>query len=106
MNMHALKTEPDAAVEAGYPTTDDVNGFRQEGFGRLDMTVHDGRRWSAADAYLRPAMSRPNLLVRIRASREQGRHDRSGARGVGTESRLRRCSGRSRPDGAHVRYDV
>jgi choline dehydrogenase len=56
-----------AAAAAGYPATDDINGYRQEGFGRLDMTVHDGRRWSAADAYLRPAMARPNLLVRIRS---------------------------------------
>jgi choline dehydrogenase len=53
----------EAAAEAGYPKTDDINGYRQEGFGRLDMTVHDGRRWSAADAYLKPAMKRSNLTV-------------------------------------------
>jgi len=53
----------EAAKQAGYPETADINGFRQEGFGRLDMTVHRGRRWSAADAYLRPAMKRPNLKV-------------------------------------------
>src|ERR1700682_1062550 len=52
-----------AAGEAGYPHTDDVNGFQQEGFGRMDMTVADGRRCSAANAYLRPAMRRPNLEV-------------------------------------------
>jgi choline dehydrogenase len=52
-----------AAAEAGYPRTDDVNGFQQEGFGRMDMTVGHGRRWSAANAYLRPAMRRPNLTV-------------------------------------------
>jgi choline dehydrogenase len=52
-----------AASEAGYPRTKDVNGFQQEGFGRMDMTVGEGRRWSAARAYLRPAMSRPNLKV-------------------------------------------
>jgi choline dehydrogenase len=57
----------DAAVEAGYPLTSDINGFQQEGFGRLDMTVHEGRRWSAADAYLKPAMERPNLSVRTRS---------------------------------------
>jgi choline dehydrogenase len=53
----------EAARQAGYPLTDDVNGFQQEGFGRMDMTVGDGRRQSAANAYLKPAMSRPNLEV-------------------------------------------
>ncbi len=53
----------DAAVEAGYPETGDVNGYQQEGFGRFDMTVHRGRRWSAASAYLRPAMRRSNLSL-------------------------------------------
>jgi len=52
-----------AAVQAGYPPTADVNGFQQEGFGRMDMTVDGGRRSSAANAYLRPAMARPNLRV-------------------------------------------
>ena len=52
-----------AAGEAGYPSTADVNGFQQEGFGRMDMTVADGRRCSASNAYLRPALRRPNLKV-------------------------------------------
>jgi choline dehydrogenase len=52
-----------AANQAGYPPTADVNGFQQEGFGRMDMTVDGGRRSSAANAYLRPAMARPNLRV-------------------------------------------
>jgi len=52
-----------AAAEAGYPKTLDVNGYQQEGFGRMDMTVARGRRWSAANAYLRPAMRRANLRV-------------------------------------------
>jgi choline dehydrogenase len=52
-----------AGREAGYPSTADVNGFQQEGFGRMDMTVGGGRRCSAANAYLRPAMRRPNLKV-------------------------------------------
>jgi choline dehydrogenase len=52
-----------AAREAGYPHTADVNGFQQEGFGRMDMTVAAGRRCSAANAYLRPAMRRGNLQV-------------------------------------------
>jgi choline dehydrogenase len=56
-----------AARQAGYPLTDDINGFQQEGFGRLDMTVGGGRRCSAANAYLRPAMRRSNLEVRTHA---------------------------------------
>jgi len=53
-----------AAGEAGYPLTGDINGYQQEGFGRMDMTVAGGVRASAANAYLRPAMRRPNLAVR------------------------------------------
>ncbi len=56
-----------AVQEAGYPLTDDVNGFRQEGFARFDRNISGGRRWSAARAYLHPAMKRPNLEVRTRA---------------------------------------
>src|SRR5262245_49543245 len=56
-----------AAREAGYPATADLNGYQQEGFGRLDMTVADGVRCSAAVAYLRPALSRANLAVRTAA---------------------------------------
>jgi choline dehydrogenase len=52
-----------AAGQAGYPRTEDVNGFQQEGFGRMDMTVGGGRRCSTANAYLKPAMRRPNLKV-------------------------------------------
>lgn len=52
-----------AAGQAGYPQSADINGFQQEGFGRMDMTVGKGRRCSAANAYLRPAMHRPNLKV-------------------------------------------
>jgi choline dehydrogenase len=52
-----------AGVQAGYPETDDFNGERFEGFGRYDLTIRDGRRWSAAEAYLRPVLRRPNLTV-------------------------------------------
>ena len=48
----------DAGVEAGYHKTNDVNGYRQEGFGPFDSQVHNGRRVSASRAYLRPAMKR------------------------------------------------
>ena len=56
-----------AAREAGYPLSSDLNGFQQEGFGRLDMTVGAGRRCSAANAYLRPALARTNLTVHTHA---------------------------------------
>ncbi len=55
-----------AGVEAGYGESSDLNGFRQEGFGAFDMTVHRGVRWSAANAYLRPALRRKNLRLRSR----------------------------------------
>ncbi len=57
----------DAGTEAGYIKTEDPNGYMQEGFGPMHMTVKDGVRWSAANAYLRPAMSRANLEVRTKA---------------------------------------
>lgn len=53
----------EAAQQAGYALTEDYNGFRQEGFGRMDMTVRDGTRCSAAKAYLYPARKRPNLHI-------------------------------------------
>ena len=56
-----------AGTEAGYPATDDYNGERQEGFGAMEMTVWRGRRWSAANAYLKPAIGRANLELRSRA---------------------------------------
>ena len=58
----------EAAVQAGYPLTDDVNGYRQEGFAPFDRNVRNGRRLSASRAYLRPAMSGQNLTVLTRAS--------------------------------------
>jgi len=51
----------DAGVQAGYPFTEDMNGYQQEGFGAMDMTTRKGRRWSTAQAYLKPALARPNL---------------------------------------------
>jgi choline dehydrogenase len=56
----AFKT---AGEQAGYGITEDYNGERQEGFGDMEMTVHRGRRWSAANAYLRPALKRGNLTL-------------------------------------------
>ncbi|XP_005600604.1 choline dehydrogenase, mitochondrial isoform X1 [Equus przewalskii] len=56
----------EAAQQAGYPLTEDMNGFQQEGFGWMDMTIHEGKRWSTACAYLHPVLSRPNLIAEAR----------------------------------------
>jgi choline dehydrogenase len=56
----------EAVQEAGYPLTDDVNGYKQEGFARFDRNLHRGRRMSAARAYLHPVKKRPNLTVNCR----------------------------------------
>jgi choline dehydrogenase len=53
----------DAGVEAGYPHTDDYNGYRGEGFGQMHMTVDGGVRASTSRAYLRPAQRRSNLTT-------------------------------------------
>jgi choline dehydrogenase len=53
----------EAAQQAGYPLTSDVNGYRQEGFARFDRNLHRGRRLSAARAYLHPVTDRTNLRV-------------------------------------------
>jgi choline dehydrogenase/4-pyridoxate dehydrogenase len=56
-----------AGTEAGFPSTEDYNGAQQEGFAVLQSTIRNGRRCSAAVAYLQPALPRPNLAVRVRA---------------------------------------
>jgi choline dehydrogenase len=67
----------EAGAQAGFPLTSDYNGEKQEGFGPMDQTVWQGRRWSAANAYLRPALKRDNAgLIRCYARRiviENGR---------------------------------
>lgn len=50
-----------AGQEAGFEVTEDYNGSKQEGFGPMEQTIHNGRRWSAANAYLRPALKRKNV---------------------------------------------
>ena len=57
----------EAVQQAGYSLTEDVNGYRQEGFAPFDRNVHRGRRLSASVAYLHPVMDRPNLHVECRA---------------------------------------
>jgi choline dehydrogenase len=56
-----------ATVQAGYDLTEDVNGYRQEGFGPFDRNIYRGHRLSAARAYLHPVLGRPNLELRTRA---------------------------------------
>jgi choline dehydrogenase len=66
----------EAVQQAGHPLTDDVNGYRQEGFARFDRNVHRGRRLSASRAYLHPVMGRDNLdvetLAHVTALRTRG----------------------------------
>jgi choline dehydrogenase len=57
----------EAAQQAGYPLTDDVNGYRQEGFARFDRNIYRGRRWSASRAYLDPVKARKNLTIETHA---------------------------------------
>ncbi|GAB3684801.1 choline dehydrogenase [Salinisphaera aquimarina] len=73
----------EAGMAAGYPYTDDMNGYQQEGVGPMFMTTKDGVRWSTANAYLRPAMKRDNLHVATRTLTRQIRFD--GKRAVGVE---------------------
>lgn len=72
----------EAAKQAGYPETADINGFQQEGFGRMDMTTWRGRRWSAADAYLKPALRRPNVTLRQHALASRIRFEGRRATGI------------------------
>jgi choline dehydrogenase len=88
-----------AAQEAGYPLTDDVNGFRQEGFAKFDRNIRRGRRLSAAGAYLHPVMARENLHVRTRVLTTKVLFD--GTRAVGVEVQSRR-HGRERILGGEV----
>ncbi len=73
----------ESAQQAGYPLTDDVNGYRQEGFGRFDRNIVGGVRMSAARAYLRPVMGRKNLTVETFAHATRVRFE--GRRAVGVE---------------------
>lgn len=52
-----------AGRQAGFELTDDYNGSKQEGFGPMEQTIHKGRRWSTANAYLRPALKRKNVSL-------------------------------------------
>jgi choline dehydrogenase len=87
----------EAAAQAGYPRAADISGGLEAGFGWCDLTIADGRRQSARDAYLAPALSRPNLDVVTSALAHRIRLDGDRCIGVdysvGTSLYLVRCSG-------------
>ncbi len=89
-----------ACEEAGYPLTKDVNGYQQEGFAPFDRNIHNGRRYSAAVAYLHPVMDRPNLDVRTGALVNKVLFDGTRATGVDYSRFGRR--GSERADGNEV----
>jgi choline dehydrogenase len=82
----------EAVQQAGYPLTDDVNGYRQEGFAAFDRNIYRGHRLSAARAYLHPVMDRPNLEVRTRSMVTKVHFD--GTRAIGVDVLHNRQSSR------------
>ncbi len=78
-----FRTFIQAGIEAGFPCTKDFNGYAQEGFGPYQLTIHEGRRWSAASAYLRPVLDRPNLKIESNALVSRVLFD--GQRAIGVE---------------------
>ena len=85
-----------AAQEAGFKANPDFNGAEQEGVGSYQLTVRKMRRCSAALAYLRPAIKRPNLTVEIRAFAQRGSCSRASARSVSNSCRTARCAASGR----------
>ena len=86
-----------AGVQAGIPFNDDCNGESQDGISYFQMTAKDGRRWSTAMAYLRPALGRANLRLEIHAQAERVLLDGRRAcgvrylqNGISVEARARR----------------
>jgi len=73
----------EAGIEAGHPFTADFNGVAQEGFGPYQLTIHGGKRWSAAKAYLHPVLERKNLTIESNAHVTRVLFE--GARAVGIE---------------------
>ena len=82
MNHPMTRAFIDAAVEAGYPKTDDFNGPQQEGVATYDFTIKNGRRQSTAVAFLRPALKRANLTVETGALTRRVLLDGTTATGV------------------------
>jgi len=82
----------DAATQAGYPQTEDMNGYQQEGFGPMDRTTGRGVRQSTATAFLRPAAKRTNLHVLTRAHAQRLILDGHHIRGLEYTHRGRSCT--------------
>lgn len=78
----------EAAEQAGYLLTEDVNGYQQEGLGVFDASIHHGRRWNAARAYVHPIKKRKNLTVLTRAQVTRVRFD--GLKAIGVDYRTGR----------------
>jgi choline dehydrogenase len=76
----------DAGVQAGYPHSVDYNGHQQEGFSAFEMTVHDGLRWSAANAYLKPALK--NGKVKLQTGARARKILLDGKKAIGVEYEL------------------
>jgi len=87
----------EAAMQAGYPIARDISGGLEEGFGWCDLSIVDGRRQSAADAYLAPILSRPNLDVVTDALVDRVLMDGARCRGVeyhvGAATLVAECTG-------------
>ena len=82
--LHGTRdTWASAAQELGFPWTDDFNGPHPEGLGCYQVTIRNGRRWSAADAFLRPALRRANVELQLHAWASKIRM--SGGRATGVE---------------------
>lgn len=89
--LHVQRPAPDnplvqaflkSGEQAGYPLTDDINGYTQEGFGVLDSSVYRGERWSVTRAYLDRARARPNLTIQTEAHVQKLDLEGQRARGV------------------------
>ena len=97
-----------AGREAGYPATPDYNGAQQEGFAVPQMTIRRGRRCSAADAYLRPALARKNLTIATQALVTRLAFNGTRAAGVEYFRHGRTCdrAGRARSDPLRRRHQL
>uniref|UniRef100_A0A915K024 Glucose-methanol-choline oxidoreductase N-terminal domain-containing protein n=1 Tax=Romanomermis culicivorax TaxID=13658 RepID=A0A915K024_ROMCU len=79
----------EAGKQAGYGFTEDMNGFKQEGVGYMDATIYKGKRWSAAQAYLRPILKRPNFFYECNSLVTKLIFDKHRAVGVETVRNVR-----------------
>ncbi len=87
-----------AGAEMGFPATEDYNGAHQEGFGPMEQTVWKGRRWSTANAYIRPALKRKNCKILRCFARKIVFKD---GRAIGVE-----IERKSRIETVHARHEV